>query len=411
MAGVTALQGSALAKPKPKDVAVGTRLAAETNPAVQQIMMAYTATLTIPEPVATKAFEGLFAKAERHAKAGRIPADHQSQIKWVLRAAAKNVGKYLVPGKALRKDDGEVVAGICTGWWITPDGYMVTAAHCAGMSKAALRQEFATKALAKIAKRDVQDFIKGVSDVAQPDEGMTKLAEEMFTAFDLKAMRVRGLKKELAVVMHDGKGKISVRNLELVAKGSDWPGADFALLKMAGARGLPTVSLGSDDDVRVGDNLYISGFPGILSLNPDLDELSRLYPSVTEGAFNVRRTSVKGVPYLQAQAPMYVGNSGGPVFSADGRVIGMVVAAATMDSGLAENAGFVLPVGVIKKRLAAAAVEPRGSRTSRVYSAGLEDYFSGRYEAALDKFHLVRKLYPAHPYVGAFIADTKKALR
>ncbi|MEU7899003.1 serine protease [Nonomuraea sp. NPDC049152] len=411
LAGVTSLQGSALAKPKPRDVAVGTRLAAKTNPAVQSIQDSFTATVVVREPVPTKAFRALFAKAERQAKAGRIPADHQSQVNWVLRTATKNVKKYLAPGKAVKKSS-TVAGGLCTGWWITPDGYMVTASHCVGVDNATLRQLFVGQALSKTVKRDVRDFTNLVSTFAQPDEEMTGLAERMFAAYHLRAMRLLGLQEQLSVVLHDGTGKITVGGLKLVAKGSNFPGEDFALLKMAGARGLPTVSLGHDDDVRVGDYLYISGFPDITLLNPYLDARSKLYPSVTEGAYNVKRTTVKGVPYLQAQAPAYHGSSGGPVFGQDGRVIGMLIAGnLKSDGGFTENASFVLPVSIIKRRLGAAAVEPVVSRTSRVYSSGLDDYFAGRYEAALDKFRRARELYPAHPYVGAFIADAKKALR
>ncbi|MFE3453030.1 serine protease [Nonomuraea sp. NPDC059194] len=411
LAALTAVQGVALAEPRPKDVAVGTRLAAKTNPAVQLIDQSYTATVVIREPVPTKAFRALFAKAERLAKAGRIPADHQSRADWVLRTAAKNVKKYLAPGKAVRKV-ATVAGGNCTGWWVTSDGYMVTASHCVGAANAELRQLFVSQALSTTVKNDVRDFTRFASRFAQPDEEMAGLAEKLFVAHHLRVMRLIDLKKPLSVVLHDGQGTITLGSLELVAKGSNFPGEDFALLKMAGARGLPTVSLGRDDDVRVGDSLYISGFPGITVANPNLDARSKLFPSVTEGAYNVKRRTVEGVPYLQAQAPAYHGSSGGPVFGSDGRVIGMLIAGnVKFDGGFTENASFVLPVGIIKRRLAVASVKPVTSATSRIYGSGLEDYFARRYGAALKKFRLVRELYPAHPYVGGFIEDTKKALR
>ncbi|MEU4701341.1 serine protease [Nonomuraea dietziae] len=409
LSAATLAQGIAHADPRPRDIAVGTRLAARTNPAVQLIGMSYSGTVMVPSPVPTAAFTALFAKAEKHAKAGRIPADHQSQVKWVLRTASRNVGKYLVPGKPARKAATEV-SSICTGWWITPDGYMVSGAHCVATDNTLLRQRFAELALPKVIEVDVRGFLKSVAGFAQPDDGMAKLARTLFTAYDLKAMRVTGVRKRLAVKMHDGKGRISVRALGLVAKGSDYPGVDFALLRMKGARNLPTLSLGRDGDVRVGDYLYISGFPGITVFNATLDERSRMYPSLTEGAYNVKRTTVSGVPYLQAQAPSYGGNSGGPVFSKEGKVVGTLVAGARqVDGADTENASFVLPVGVIRKRLAAAGVAPVMSETSKVYDAALDDYFAGRNSRALERFLRVRELYPAHPYVGAFITELKSS--
>lgn len=410
LAGVTALQGGALASPEPRDVAVATMLAAKTSPAVQAIGLDYTGTVMVPQPVPTKAFEELFAKAERHAEAGRLPADQQSQLKWVLRTAAKNVTKYLVPGKTVEK--ATVSTGsTCTGWWITPDGYMVTGQHCVAQPDAQVRELLADAVLPKAIKGNQQSFLKQMSKFAQPDDAMAQLAENLFTSYHHKNVRLTGVKREHRVAMQDADGAITIRNLNLVAEGSRWPGEDFALLKMEEASGLPTLSLGNDDDVRVGDHLYISGFPGITMLDPGLDPRSKFYPSLTDGAYNVKRTSTMGVPYLQVQAPAYGGNSGGPVFGEDGKVVGMLIAGPQLDGGTAETASYVLPVSIIRKKLAAAGARPVLAETSQIYDSALEDFFAGRYETALDKFHQVQELYPAHPYVGGFIADAKKALR
>jgi hypothetical protein len=67
-------------------------------------------------------------------------------------------------------------------------------------------------------------------------------------------------------------------------------------------------------------------------------------------------------------------------------------------------------VGVIKKHLARAGVKPVQSRTTLLYNAALDDFFARRYRAALPKLRQVRALYPAHPYVGNYIADTRKAI-
>ncbi|GAA5045249.1 hypothetical protein HNP84_002664 [Thermocatellispora tengchongensis] len=420
LAGVTAAQGTAVAAPQeakpPRDVAVGTRIAAMTDPAVQLIYLQYTATARVPSVRPTKAFGALQAKARKHAKAKRIPADRQSQLKWVLRQAAADVDRYLAPAKPYRTTP-VVLGGLCTGWWVTPQGHMVTGAHCTSADAATLRETFTTQAIPDIAERDVKTFLNAYMDVAQPDDDLVTLANTMFTRFGTAKMRVTGLKKEINLVRAlpgggmDRTSKFSP--LTLLDEGEPWPGLDYALLKLKGARNLPTVPLGRDGDVRVGDQIYINGFPGLITQNVAVfDPKSRLYPTLTEGAVNAKRTTVRNVPYIQSQAPSYGGNSGGPVFSKDGKVIGILIAGSVDQATgeTAENHSFILPVDVIRKRLAAAEVKPALSETSRLYNAALNDYFAGRYRAALPKFRQVRELYPAHPYVGTYIADTKKAI-
>ncbi|TMR36222.1 trypsin-like serine protease [Nonomuraea zeae] len=417
LAGATLAQGNALADgakqvSKPEDVAVGTRLAARSDPAVVLIELRYTGTVLVPLPTRTKAFDALTAKARKHAKAGRIPADHQSQIKWILRTASSNVSRYLKPTKQNIKLKNQSVGGHCTGWWITPNGYMVTGSHCVGLDNKLLRQRFGQGVLPVINAQEVKNYLKGIVGVAQPDDEMVRLAGTLFSGFNTKNMRVVGVRRGIGVVRalpgggRDATSKVTP--LRLVARGLDYPGEDFALLKLNGARNLPTLQLGSDSDVQVGDELYINGFPGVITTSPAFNPKSKMYPALTQGAFNARRTTISGVPYIQAQAPSYGGNSGGPVFDKRGRVIGTLIAGTGDDAQ--ENQSYILPVGIIKKHLAAAGVKPVQSRTSLIYGAALDDFFARRYRAALPKFRQVRALYPAHPYVAGYLRDTREAI-
>ncbi|WP_262847631.1 serine protease [Sphaerisporangium corydalis] len=370
--------------------------------------------MSVPTAKPTKALDGLFAQAAKHAKAGRIPSDHQSQVKWVLRTARSNVDRYLAPARPLRSVKA-ISGGWCTGWWVTPNGYMVTGAHCVYQTRAGLRTYFATNVLPTINTTDVKGFLKSIMQVAQPDDELVKLADTVFTRFNTKKMRVTGIKKFLSVVAPlpgGGMDKTAkVTPVTLVAKGRVYPGEDFALLKMAGARNLPTVPLGRDVDVQVGDILYINGFPGLITNSPIFNLRSKLYPALTEGAYNAKRTTVLGVPYIQAQAPSYHGNSGGPVFNADGKVIGILIAGSVSETGeTAENHSFILPVSIIHKRLTAAHVTARESSTTHVYNSALDDFFAARYKAALPKFRQVSRLYPAHPYVAQYIVNTQRAI-
>lgn len=411
VSGLALTQGTAVAQ-GPGDVAVATRVAAMTDPVVQLITNDYQARVVVPRATMKKAFDKLMAKARRHAKARRIPADNQSQIKWVLRTALADVDRYLAPTK--RKRTVKVGTGnVCTGWWVTPNGHMVTNAHCIDIPDPELRKDFATQALPLVTEGDVNRYLTGIMKVAQPDDELVTLAEKLFGSFNEEHMRIKGLQQKISLVRPRGKDKLRFTPLKVIAQGQPFPDVDFALLKMNGERNLPTATLGSDTDLQVGDTIYLNGFPGLTtSLNPIVDLRSRLYPSHAEGPFNARRTTIAGVPYIHAQVPAYGGNSGGPAFGKDGKVIGMVTAVAADDriGGHAENQSYILPVSIIKKRLAAAGVKPVTSATSKYYRSALNDFFARRYTKALPKFLKVRKLYPRHPYVGTFITDTRKAI-
>ncbi|GAA4048963.1 S1 family peptidase [Nonomuraea soli] len=393
------------------EVSIGTRLAARTDPSVRQITTVYRATMSIPPPKATKAYYQLFKKAEAHAKAGRIPSDNQSRLKWVLKTAGGDVGKYFVPGKAARVAPGEI-PGICTGWWVTPQGHMVTGSHCVGWSKASFQQNFAEMFLPKLTADDAKAFLQPMRKSVVIDEGLTKLAQTLFATFNVKHLKLKNPRSAVYLGSVDAYVEGKAPRLTLLRKGEDWPGLDWALLKASNMRNLPTVPLGRDGDVRVGDTLYINGYPGTVDMSPYLSRKSKDHPTLTQGAFNAMRTSIRGVPYIQTQVPVYGGNSGGPVFNKDGKVIGIAIAVLISDriGGQTENSTLVLPVDLIKQQLKLAGVTPVTSRTSAVYYSALDDFFADRYKAALPKFVKVLRMHPQHLYVRSFIKQAKQAI-
>ncbi|GAA2866194.1 hypothetical protein GCM10010517_25630 [Streptosporangium fragile] len=397
-----------------RDIAVGTKLAARTHPAVHLLSLDYTATVTVPTAGTRKAFTALYDKAAKHARKGRIPSDRRSMVKWVFQQVAADVDRYLSVAKPVRSV--EATAGSwCTGWWITPDGYMVTAAHCVDTTDAELRAYFAAQSLTDVNARDVKALLKQLMGSVEPDKELTELVQKVYTTFNTKHMEVKNLKQSLDVIFAlpgGGMDRTAKRlPIRLVAKGTVYPGKDHALLKLDGARNLPVITLGTDGDAQVGDVLYVNGFPGLVTNATFVSLETKLYPALTEGAFNARRETDQGVPYIQAQAPSYGGNSGGPVFNADGKAIGILVGGLLSDLGESqENQSWILPVGVLREFLAAQQVVAAPSPTTVIYDRALDDFFADRHTAALAGFRQVATLYPAHPYVAQYIADSQEAI-
>lgn len=123
----------------------------------------------------------------------------------------------------------------------------------------------------------------------------------------------------------------------------DWD-KDFAILRVAGFD-LPTVELGNVDDVSVGQRVIVIGAP----IDPTLAG------TVSDGLVAAFRM-MDGTRHIQISAPTSPGNSGGPVMTEQGQVIGLVVSGINVDR--AENLNFALPINYVRGQLSLAANRP-----------------------------------------------------
>jgi len=141
-------------------------------------------------------------------------------------------------------------------------------------------------------------------------------------------------------VVADGK-KITVKlpdGREFTAKllGSD-EATDIALLKIKSDKPLPTVEFGDDHTVRVGDWVIAVGNPFGLSNTVTAGIISSIGRDVGNGPYT---------DYLQIDAPINRGNSGGPTFDLEGKVIGMN-SMIYSPSGGSVGIGFAIPSSTI----------------------------------------------------------------
>ncbi len=112
---------------------------------------------------------------------------------------------------------------------------------------------------------------------------------------------------------------------------------DIALLKIEVSEELPAVPFGDSDVVRIGDVALAIGNPFGFG------------NSVTAGIISARQRDIRAGPYdqfLQTDAPINRGNSGGPLFNIDGEVIG-VNTLIYSPSGGSVGIGFAVPSNVV----------------------------------------------------------------
>ena len=114
---------------------------------------------------------------------------------------------------------------------------------------------------------------------------------------------------------------------------------DVAVLKIE-AKGLPAVTVGDSDALKVGEDVVAIGNP-----------LGELTFTMTNGILSAidREINIDGNPQnmLQTNAAINSGNSGGPLFDMDGNVIGVTTAkysGSSLTGTSIEGLGFAIPI-------------------------------------------------------------------
>jgi serine protease Do len=153
---------------------------------------------------------------------------------------------------------------------------------------------------------------------------------------------------DITVVLHDNT------NLKATVVGRDTK-TDIALLRVSTTKPLPATVWGDSDAARVGDWVLAIGNPFGLG------------GSVTAGILSARQRDINSGPYddyLQTDASINRGNSGGPMFNMDGQVIGINTAIYSPTGG-SIGIGFAIPAA-----LAAEVVEELKSEADHTVHRG-----------------------------------------
>src|SRR5688572_15337624 len=136
----------------------------------------------------------------------------------------------------------------------------------------------------------------------------------------------------------DGADRVTVtlvdgRSFRAEIVGVD-PAIDVALLRIPGASGLPVVVLGDSDSLRPGQWVCAIGNPLGYVHSVTVGVVSYLGRKLFDQSLDA---------YIQTDAAISLGNSGGPLIDANGRVVGITTAV----SAQAANIGFAVPISQV----------------------------------------------------------------
>ncbi len=149
----------------------------------------------------------------------------------------------------------------------------------------------------------------------------------------------------------EGADKIQVhmndrRMYEATVIGRD-PSTDIALLKVNG-KDLPTITFGNSDDVRVGEWVLAIGNPMNLTSTVTAGIVSAKARNINLLQFDPGKDVFPIESFIQTDAAVNPGNSGGALVNTSGQLVGINTAIASM-TGQYAGYSFAVPVNIVNK--------------------------------------------------------------
>lgn len=332
-------------------------------------------------------------------------------------------------------------AGTGSGFFVSKDGYYATNGHVASVTPKDAAIKFAYTVLALTGRMEYVQFLTQLSNAKESDfasitdssEVLDKLFDTFYAIDDSKFKKkndvqnmfvVLGTKQPNAdeiIEATAARKKVALdstwKEASLVASDyrsidglKTFHASDVAILKLDGSN-FPVATLGSIGDVTQGANLSILGFPGSAN-NSNLVDSKTTTATLTTGKVSSKKGESGGQKQLiETDTTIGKGNSGGPAFSDEGKVVG--IATYTSD-GSGQGGGVFnyirdikdLQDLAVKKSITFAA----DSETQIEWETGMGYFYESRYSKALKNFEKVKELYPNHNKVAEFIATSEKRI-
>jgi S1-C subfamily serine protease/rhodanese-related sulfurtransferase len=282
-----------------------------------------------------------------------------------------------------------------TGWFVDGRGYLVTNAHVIDPAyRVPPWVEFTLK-LRAVEEGCVNPALqaRGLARGERPD-----LEEELLRAIPIAAVKLTPTGRVRVLLSNGADLEAQVAKfsapITLDLKGAPLKdsGRDLALLKVQDGA-YPVLSI-TDKEPKLGDNLHILGFPGVVRDHELLSRTALNEASATKGQVSGFNTDAIGQDVIQTDAAAVYGNSGGPAVDDNGSVVGVMMAISLRGNAPVQGFNFLIPAKDVRAFLAGTAVKPGESRFNPVWAAGVTALLEERYSVALAKFREADGLLP-----------------
>lgn len=306
----------------------------------------------------------------------------------------------------------EKVTARGTGVIISGDGYVLTNCHVVDEADPTINRRFILSAFNYVTETNINSIEQEweVKFTEQQRNLLYRTFENVYSR--IVPIELEKVEKKIYVVMStdDEKGRKSFNAIPatIVRKGRPMPGKDVAILKVNIPYELPVVPVAPSSEVRVGEDIYVYGYPNAVANNEYLSEETVLEPTLTKGIISAWKKTVNGWPVLQMDAGINRGNSGGPVCNRKGEIIGISTFGSLDDNtrGLAAGFNFAVPLSVIEEFFSDS-VRPTQSELSRLYCHAIESFQKKYYSEALGYFKKVSAINPKFPGLQTYMAASQ----
>lgn len=359
-------------------------------------------------------FNHLLDSLQKIDSSGAIYTPEQ-KLNIVLTEISNNPNRFFKASLDYIKQPEEITSS-GTGFLITGDGYVATNCHLIDRDKTFIRRQFILSAFQQITEANISAF-ESAWATRFSDQQKTLLYSTYASVYArLFSMALYDLKKEIFIEYSadstDGSSAPVKKMAHVVIKGQPMPGKDIAILKMDGDSSLPTLKIARDDLPKVGEQLFVYGFPGPVTNNNYVAIESAIEPTLTTGIVSALKKSVEGWPLIQMDANINRGSSGGPVCNEKGEVVGLTTFGSIENSGgLAAGLNFAIPVSILEEYLDSAEVVAHPSDVSLIFADGIIFYDREYYKEALRKFQQVKEINKKFPGLTNYITFSEKRLR
>lgn len=183
--------------------------------------------------------------------------------------------------------------------------------------------------------------------------------------------------------------------------------SDVAIVKLNKQSDYPTVVLGSIEELSPGDSLVVMGYPASGTDLDILDVSSGSQLTATRGIISALKKGVGGQRNLiQTDAAISSGNSGGPGFDNNGKVVGIATYGV-----LKEDFNYLIDIEDLEKLMTKNNIENSQGNIDLFWKEGLSYYDQSKYQKALKKFEEVQSLDPNNISVAGFIESSNKKIK
>lgn len=308
---------------------------------------------------------------------------------------------YFAPPNRQPKNYDVSYIGLGSGFFINSSGYIVTNAHVVTTS-----HDIKTKG--DEAGHELL-FYQLLQQVARDYNVNPNALTRDNIIFVRNYSRLTGMKVFHHVIIPDG----SVYEFEEKQYGAPTgQGKDVAVVKIE-VKNAPVLVVGNSDAIKLQDHITVLGYPGAADTfnSGVLDSKSALEASITDGKISAQKRSASGAPVLQVSAPATHGNSGGPVMTDKGEVIGLLTFGGDrVNNQEVSGFAFVVPSSTVMEFVKAAGVTNELGAADQAYREGLEFYWNQRYSSAIPKFEEVKRLFPEHSEVNRLVQDSQQKI-